>query len=123
MLAKTRMFALSTLFLEKRGWYAEKLYVTLWYQIRGESVPDGSRGLSHVPFVCIMDVVMLHFYYPVLTRFYEGFCVRFVLVACDMFIFPRICLCCENVLELFVILLFVDFTYDAAGKLHYTFIL
>ena len=31
--------------------------MTLWYQIRSELVPDGSRGLSHVPFVCIMDAI------------------------------------------------------------------
>ena len=34
----------------------EKLYVTLRYQIHGESVSDGSRGLSHGPFVCAMDM-------------------------------------------------------------------
>ena len=66
--------------------------MTFWYQIRGESVPDGSRGLSHVPFVYIMDVVMLHSCYPVLTRFYEGFCVIFVLVVCNTFISLRISL-------------------------------
>ena len=56
--------------------------MTLWYQIRAGSVPDASRGLSHVPFVCIVDVV--DFLTLLLSRFYEGFCVRFVLVACDM---------------------------------------
>ena len=56
-----------------------------------------------------MSLILLQSCDPVLTRFYGGFCVRIVLVACDMFIFPRICLCCENVLELFVLLLFVDF--------------
>ena len=50
-------YALGTMFFEIRGWYAEKLYVTPWYQVFGEPVPcDGSRDLSfRFICVCVMD--------------------------------------------------------------------
>ena len=41
--------------LRETGWYAEKLYVTLWCKFCGESVPDGLRELSHGPLVWAVD--------------------------------------------------------------------
>ena len=44
------------MFLKRRGWYAEKLYVTLRYQFIGWSVSKGPRELSHGPFVWLVNV-------------------------------------------------------------------
>ena len=50
-------YALGTLFLEIRGWFAEKL-VTLRFQFLDRSVCDGSRIRSLVPLVCVTDVIV-----------------------------------------------------------------
>ena len=54
-------YALGTLFLEIRGWLAEKLYVMLRLQFLDESVCDGSRVLSLGPLVCVADVFIVLF--------------------------------------------------------------
>ena len=51
-------YALGTLFLEIRGWFAEKLNVTLRFQFLGGSVCDGSRVRSLGPLVYVTDVVV-----------------------------------------------------------------
>ena len=51
-------YALGTLFLEIRGWFAEKLIVTLRFQFLDGSVCDGSRIRSLGPLVCVTDVIV-----------------------------------------------------------------
>ena len=96
--------------------------------VRGEALcdalaPDPRRmvlGVFPMFLLCVswMSMIVLHSYCPVSAHIYEGFYVRFVLVAYDRFISLRICMW-----KLLVVLLFVDFTHNAAGRLHYNFIL
>ena len=51
-------YALRTLFLEIRGWFVEKLNVTLRFQFLDGSVRDGSRVRSFGPLVCVIDVTV-----------------------------------------------------------------
>ena len=47
-------YALGTLFLEIRGWFVEKLNVTLRFQFLDGSVRDGSRARS-LGATCVCD--------------------------------------------------------------------
>ena len=48
------LYALGTLFLEIRGWFVEKLNVTLRFQFLDGSVRDGSRARS-LGATCVCD--------------------------------------------------------------------
>ena len=51
-------YALGILFLEIRGWFMEKLNVTLRFQFLNRPVRDGSRIRSVGPLVCMTDVTV-----------------------------------------------------------------